>query len=39
MNMKIAVLNYEAPHVEVVEVMIEQGIATTGNTEGFGPWL
>ena len=32
-------LNYEAPRVEVIEVEIEKGFATSGgNTEGFEPW-
>ena len=29
--------NYEAPLVEVIEVAVEKGFATS-NTEGFGEW-
>lgn len=31
---------YQAPQIEVIEVAIEQGIATTGNNNGYNnnPW-
>ncbi len=37
MDKKNHIKNYEAPIVEVVEVEVEKGFATS-NTEGFGPW-
>ena len=29
-------LTYEAPYVELIEVQVEQGFATSGTTKGFG---
>ena len=29
-------LTYEAPYVELIEVEVEQGFATSGGTKGFG---
>ena len=29
-------LVYEAPQVELIEVQVEQGFATSGGTKGFG---
>ena len=37
MDKKDFIANYEAPHVEVIEVEVEKGFATS-NTEGFGDW-
>lgn len=30
------ILIYEAPQMEIMEVQVEQGFATSGGTEGFG---
>mgnify|MGYP003297612927 CR=1 FL=1 len=30
------ILNYETPQVELIEVQVEQGFATSGTTKGFG---
>ena len=30
------ILNYEPPQVELIEVQVEQGFATSGTTKGFG---
>ena len=30
------ILNYETPQVELMEVQVEQGFATSGGTKGFG---
>ena len=27
---------YETPQVELIEVQVEQGVATSGTTQGFG---
>jgi len=37
MQKENATLNYEAPQVEIIEVEVEQGYATS-QTEGFGSW-
>ena len=36
MEMKVLIGNYEAPQVEVIEVEVEKGFATSTGNEGFG---
>ena len=39
MDKKDFIANYEAPHVEVIEVEVEKGFATSGNEDyGDGNW-
>lgn len=35
---KVKEKNYESPVVEVVEVVIEQGFAVSGNSNSIGGW-
>lgn len=32
---KVRVLNYESPQVEIIEVEVEQGFATSGNPSDY----
>ncbi len=37
MDKRNVVLNYEVPQVEIIEVEVEQGFATSGGGEGGSP--